>query len=290
MKKNTWIQEFSITNDGFYGHLYRPVKDDLPGKALLVLGGGGVPYQCTLDEAEAFAGIGITALAVGYFGVKNAPKYIVRVPIEYVEKAANRLHTTGIKSVIAVGISKGAELTLAAASLLPQINGVIAFSPPSRVYMGPGKGISWVDASSWSFHGKELPYAYAPYSGLKAVLNSIRQREVTFRQAYEWANTLSSADSLIPVEHIQGPVLVVCSASDSLWPSAEACDEIMERLEANNFAYPHKMLLYKYASHLLLPFETGYEKWFCIGRRYPDECRRTVYELQAEVLNWLQLC
>ena len=74
MKKQHWTQEFTISKDGFCGNLYFPDLDDYPGKALLVLGGGGMPYQSTLDMAEAFAGLGITSLAVGYFGVKDAPK------------------------------------------------------------------------------------------------------------------------------------------------------------------------------------------------------------------------
>ena len=116
MNKQTWIQEFSVAEDGFYGQLYRPENDVYSNKAVLILGGGGVPYEATLIEAEAFAEMGITALAVGYFGVKDTPKSIVRLPIEYVEKAADRLHSMDVKTVIAVGISKGAELALVSAS------------------------------------------------------------------------------------------------------------------------------------------------------------------------------
>ena len=217
-------------------------------------------------------------------------KSIVRVPIEFVEKAAECLHAMGVKSVIAAGISKGAELALAAGSLLPGINSVLALSPPSKIYMGVGSGISWVNASSWSFRGKELAYAYAPFSGLHALYNTLRAGELTFRPAYEKADLTASPSCMIKVENINGPVLLAASQSDSLWPSAEACHEMMKRLDSNRFSYSHKELVYKYASHLLLPFETSYGKLFRVGRKYPEECSKTTRELKTEILEWLKIC
>ena len=247
-----------------------------------------MPYRLTLDEAEAFAGIGITALAVGYFGVPDAPGTIIWVPVEYVEKAAQYLHGNGFEKVTAVGISKGAELALLSASLIPAIDGAVAFAPSSKVYMGIGPGISWVDASSWTFRGKDLPYTYAPASGWKALAHSLKAGELTFRPVYERADRAVKEDSIIAVGNIRGPVLVCGSPNDSLWPGEKACADITERLKENHFAYPFRQLIYPYASHLLLPFETGYEKLFRVGRKYPRECRETIQELQKEVLMWLK--
>lgn len=119
--KDQWTQSFTVDKDGFYGHLYCLDKNNFDSKALLVLGGGGMPYKFTMSEA--------------------------------------------------------------AASYSEEINGVIALSPSSRVNMGIGPGISWVKASSWTFKGDELPYAYAKVPGWRAVLKSIRARELTFRFA-----------------------------------------------------------------------------------------------------------
>ncbi len=287
MKQNPAVKSFQIRIDGFHGHLYQPSREVYPGKALLVLGGGGMPYKFTIKEAKAFAEIGIPALAVSYFAVKDAPKTINHVPIEFVEKAAAYLHTTGYEKVIIVGISKGAEFALVAASLIPTINGVIAFAPPSRVYMGVGSGISWVNRSSWTYRGDPLPFAYCKASGLKTFINSICSRELTLRPVYEKANQEAGEDSLIHVERIKGPILLCASTKDSLWPSEEACISILQRLEAYHFPYPAKKLIYPYASHILLPFETGYEKLFRIGRQSPEECRKTIYSLKKEILDWL---
>ena len=90
------------------------------------------------------------------------------------------------------------------------------------------------------------------------------------------------------MENIKGPVLVCGSPADSLWPGEKACGDIIKRLKEKLFAYPYKQLIYPYASHLLLPFESRYEKLFRVGRKYPRECRETIRKLQEEVLEWLK--
>ena len=225
--KDQWTQSFTVDKDGFYGHLYCLDKNNFNSKALLVLGGGGMPYKFTMSEA--------------------------------------------------------------AASYSEEINGVTALSPSSRVNMGIGPGISWVKASSWTFKGDELPYAYAKVPGWRAVLKSIRARELTFRFAYEEAYRNAGDESMIPIEKINGPVLVCGALEDSLWPSAQACDEIIDRLEKHPFKHPHKKLVYRYASHILLPFDTGYNKYFRVGRKYPGECRQTITDLRREIMDWLHM-
>lgn len=72
------------------------------------------------------------------------------------------MHELGYEKVGLWGISKGAELALSAGSLLQGIvNAVIAVSPMSTVCQGfkMGKGISLMQGSTWTFHGKEVPYS-----------------------------------------------------------------------------------------------------------------------------------
>ena len=42
----------------------------------------------------------------------------------------------------------------------------------------------------------------------------------------------------IKVENISGPVLLISGTEDEQWPSMEMSEIIMERLTANNFAFP----------------------------------------------------
>lgn len=285
--KKEWSRSFTVTDNGFYGHLYLPEEDLYKGKAVIVIGGGGMPYNATLAEAKAFCGMGISALALGYYGVPETPKTLVKVPIEYVRNAARWLHDNEYGIVVSAGISKGAELALISATYFDEINGVIAFSPAARIYMGIGKGKKWVKASSWTYEDKELPYAYAEYPKAKVIGGIIAARELTFIPVYEKADSLSGDDSIIPVEKIKGPVLVCAALEDSLWPSKKACDLIINRLEEHDFKYQYKKLVYQYASHILLPFSTGYDKFFRMGRKHPEKCRETAATLYKEVEEWL---
>ena len=49
----------------------------------------------------------------------------------------------------------------------------------------------------------------------------------------------------IPVEKIQGPVLLVSGSDDQVWPSSALADIAMRRLEAHDFAFPFKHLRYE---------------------------------------------
>ena len=61
---------------------------------------------------------------------EGLPGRFSRVPLDYLEAAAKRLHDMGYEKVGLWGISKGAELALTAGSLLPNlVNAVIAVAP-----------------------------------------------------------------------------------------------------------------------------------------------------------------
>ncbi|HJB17039.1 MAG TPA: hypothetical protein IAA05_13550 [Candidatus Blautia excrementipullorum] len=71
---------------------------------------------------------GIAALGICYWNVDGLPKELVRVPVDPFEKAILWLKNRGYEKIIMYGISKGAELALLCASLMPDICGVVALS------------------------------------------------------------------------------------------------------------------------------------------------------------------
>lgn len=281
------IKPFTIAKNGFHGYLYTPGVCIRPKMVLLILGGAGVPYRLTRDEAEFFAGLGYTALAIGYYGVPDAPKTCAKVPVEYVEKAVRYLWKKDFRKIAAIGISKGAELSLVSAGLLPEISGVIAMAPSCRINMGIGPGVSWLNCSSWTWRGKELPYAYARVKSGKVIFTSLKQREFSFSEVYEAANRNAGQSSLIPCEKICGPILLVSSEHDSIWPSRQSCENVMKRLKEHDFTYSCKHLNYRYGSHMLLPFKTRYQWLFQEGRKYPKEYDAAVASLREEIIRWL---
>ncbi len=167
-----------------------------------------------------------------------------------------------------MGISKGAELALTAGSLLPGlINAVIAVAPMNTVCQGfaKGKGIELMPGSSWSFHGKEVPYTpfgyeKTPYG--RILWKSLKAREVSMFDLYLPMVRQPSPGAEIRVENITGPILLISSKMDTMWPSEPAAEAIMERLDAHGFAYFHRHLSYDHGSHLFVPMELSAAKFF----------------------------
>ena len=52
-------------------------------------------------------------------------------------------------------------------------------------------------------------------------------------------NALADADesSFIKVENIDAPIILISGKYDQIWPSEKMCNQIIDRLEKNNFKY-----------------------------------------------------
>lgn len=252
---------YRVPTDGFFGELFRPDEDKYPGKALICFSGsdGGIELSRTL--AGVFQSKGLTTLALAYALEEGLPQRFSNIPIDFLEAAAKRLHDMGYEKVGLWGISKGAELALTAGSLLPGlVNAVIAVSPMSTVCQGfaKEKGISFLPGSSWSFHGKELPYT--PYGMEKFPLGhilrkSIQIKDVTMYDLYLPLIQHPNPDAVIQVEKITGPVLLISSKMDTMWPSEPASEQIMKRLQDYNFPYFYQHLSYDYGGHMFVPMD-----------------------------------
>ncbi len=212
--------EFTVERDGFHGALYRPAADRFPGKALIAFSGsdGRFPLACKL--AEIFRGAGLTTLALAYWNAPGLPKQIAALPVEAVERPALWLRSRGCEKVGLWGISKGGELALLAASLMPElISCVVAVSPMDMVCQAidPGKKKP-LPGSSWSWRGAQLPYAPFDWSPGRVARDTLRAREPTLRPAYETAAARPPEDARIPVERIAGPVLLLSPGTTPYGP------------------------------------------------------------------------
>ena len=174
----------------------------------------------------------------------------------------------GYEKVGVWGISKGAELALLAGSLMPGfINAVIAVSPMNTVCQGfaKEKGISFVKGSSWSFHNKEIPYS--SYGMEKFPLGhilkkSIQIRDVTMYDLYEPLVLHPNPDAIIQAEKITGPILLISSKMDNMWPSELAAGQIIKRLQEHNFPYSYQHLSYDSGGHMFVPMDFSQTKLF----------------------------
>lgn len=265
---NTENTTYRVKTDGFYGELFCPEEDKYPEKALICFSGSDGGIELSQKLAAVFQSRGLTTLALAYALEEDLPKQFSCIPIDFLEAAAKRLHDMGYKKVGLWGISKGAELALTAGSLLPElVNAVIAVAPMNTVCQGfaKDKGISFVPTSSWSFHGEELPYS--SYGMKKFPLGhilwkSIQLKDVTMTDLYLPLVQNPNPDAIIQVEKTTGPILLISSKMDNMWPSELAAKQITKRLEEHHFPYFYKRLSYDYGGHMFVPMEFDQTKMF----------------------------
>lgn len=259
---------YRVGTDGFYGELFLPKEDKYPGKALICFSGSDGGIELAKQLADVFQAKGLTTLALAYVLEEGLPGQFSGVPIDFLEAAAKRLHDMGYQKVGLWGISKGAELALVAGSLLPGlVNAVVAVDPMNTVCQGfvKDKGISFVPGSSWSFHGKDLPYS--AYGTEKFPLGSILRKslkimDVTMYDLYLPLVENPNPEAVIKAENITGPILLISSKMDNMWPSELAAKHIMKRLQDCSFPYAYKHLSYDYGGHMFVPMDMKQLKLF----------------------------
>lgn len=122
----------------------------------------------------------------------------------------------------------------------------------------------------WKADRKPLPGRL-----LSCIITFNRDKEVT-------------PESLIPVEKIQAPVLLLSSKHDEVWPSFESACWIEKKLADSGFRYPHKHVEYEHISHDMTT--KGSWLWklgFRSERQHPKECEEDRTALQKELLDWV---
>jgi uncharacterized protein len=241
------VQRVDVREAGLVGHFY--AASGASGRTgVLMLGGSGGGYP---DEAGArdLARAGYPVLALAYFRdyggdpAELEQRQLRNVPLEYIFEALDWLQArpeVRADRIVLMGESRGAELALMIGSLRPDVAGVIAYSPSELRWGAVGGG-----AAAWTLHGLPLPYAQGHYD------RAAPMRE--FTEILDGPADVRNA-AAIDVEHIHGPVLLLSSKADEVWPSARMATNIEARLRANRFSYRVENVQYENASHLLMGF------------------------------------
>lgn len=295
---------FAVEKDGFYGFLHEPTTGPSPdgefsgrftGKALIVLGGSEGNENIPRNLGARFAREGVAALGLCYWNVPGLPDELVEVPVESVERACALLRSRGYERIGIYGISKGGELALLAASLMPDLTCAVALSPLDHVMPGitgsgglASKGVS--TRSSWTWRSESLGCAPGgirlPYLGI--IRRMITERQLDMRFVYERMLEGASATSAIKVERINGPVMLISPEHDSMWPSDEACRRIERRLRAQDHPWGVARVTYEHASHIIVPMETDMLRLFREERRFPQECSTSREDAFRRTLAFLE--
>ncbi|EJC79487.1 dienelactone hydrolase-like enzyme [Rhizobium leguminosarum bv. trifolii WSM2297] len=237
---------------GLQGEIFR--IDANTDTGVIVLAGSSGRVDET--RAKLFASRGATAIALRWFGGEGQVPGICEVPLESFLAATDHLVELGCKRIVFVGTSKGAEAALLAAVHDARVNAVVAMSPSSVVWgnIGPGlDGISWPERSSWTLHGKPLPFI----SSDPAWVPEYRDGLVTYRGLFERCLDVHDSEieaATIPLEKTAADIMLVAGCDDALWPSDRFAKSIVRR--RSDAGLPTRLILGEDAGHrILLPGE-----------------------------------
>jgi dienelactone hydrolase len=233
----------AVRDNGLVATWYPPASGKR-GPVILVLGGseGGEDGSKRLGARLAAHGYGVLSLA--YFKAEGLPPQLQEIPLEYFDKAVDWLKAQPLADAAHIGlygISKGGETALLLASRHREFSAVVAAVPSSLVWQGINFNDYTSVKSSFSLAGQPVPFlpydTSAPFSGIL----DLYQRSLKHVREHP--------DAVIPVERIAGAVLLLSGKSDTLWPSSEMADQVMARLDASHFRYPHRHIAYPQAGH-----------------------------------------
>jgi uncharacterized protein len=185
---------------------------------------------------DQFLDEGYAVLALGYFGLPGTPERLDRIALEGVHAAIMRAASDPAidsRCIAIIGGSKGAELALLLASRYPDIKAVAALAPGNAVFVAITDAMT---TSSFSHNGESLPFVPLPWKATVPLITGDKRR--VFDLMMEDRAAVERA--LIPVEKINGPILLMSGKQDEMWAATEMSDAMIARLTDKKFAYPHK--------------------------------------------------
>jgi dienelactone hydrolase len=221
-----------VHDGGMVATFYEPTGGGAHPAFLVLTGsGGGLPP--TAGPAGGLASHGYAVLALAYFGVEGLPRTLSNIPLEYFGAALRWLtaqpsvdpHRVGV-----LGGSRGGELALLLGSIYPTIRTVVAYMPSNVINRGCCDMSAQV---AWTYEGRPL----APVQPMLG-----RGRGMVF-------SNMSRPE--IPVERIQGAVLLFSGRDDGVWDSARMAERVIARLRRYDFKFPYQAHSYDHAGHAI---------------------------------------
>jgi hypothetical protein len=252
----TGVERIDVRDNGLRGILFLPsgVK---PHPGVIVLGGseGRLPET----SAALLASKGYAALALAYFNYEDLPKSLENIHLEYFETAIAWLQARKEirhDGIAVFGGSRGAELALLLGSTFPEIRAVVALAPSSVAWPGLSSAPDANEPPAWIYKGQPLPYMTLRQLDLEQKKDIDRLSPTNPSTPTLWCqiqlkNRAAVSNASIPVEKINGPVLLVSGNDDKLWPSKAMADMIMNRMREAKHRFPDKDLAYPNVGHYI---------------------------------------
>ncbi len=203
-----------------------------------------------------YASHGYAGFSLAYFNYETLPEILAEVPLEYFETAIGYLQsrddTDGQRMAI-TGASRGGELSLLLGTIFPQYKVIIAISPSSIIFTGFGDESPEGSKPAWFYKGEAIPFK-ADDPELFAYSEEYASRGEAIPLTLGFTERLrrkpeAMKRAQIPVEKINGAVLMTSGQDDQMWPSSQFAEIAMRRLRAHNFAKPFVHLSYPGVGH-----------------------------------------
>jgi dienelactone hydrolase len=215
--------------------------------AVIVLGGSEGGSWTARDRAPRFASRGFAVLGLPYYSpasrqsgereIPELPAAFTDIPVDRLDAAfewLKRRDDVDASHVALLGVSKGAEFVLIAASRFKWITSAVAIAPTDVVWEGWGPGVEPGKRSSFALDGRPLPFV--PYVEFAEEFAGFRTgREVRMRRFQDKgraANPAAAVQARIKVENFRGPLMVVGGHDDQVWASGMMAQNIAERRAA----------------------------------------------------------
>jgi dienelactone hydrolase len=248
---STGYTEEYISNDEMVGIFYLPASGSTnPAPPIMVLGGSEGRLSSMTGVGAMLAAEGYAVLYLAYFGIGTLPMVLERIPLEYFAAAISWLQQRPEVQPDRIGVcgfSYGGDLALILDTYMPEITSVVCRS--GRGYMSPGMGRD-ISVGAWTWKGEELtPPPWYTTSPDAIWTTELRQYE-------------------IPVERINGPVLLISGDNDPYLTSPMS-RVAWERLQRERHPWSDQFLRYPGAGHFItmpyvpmtwttkLPFSAG---------------------------------
>ncbi len=182
---------------------------------------------------DQFIEKGYAFLAIGYFGASGTPDTLNKISIENVHNAilvATRNSNINKKKIAIIGGSRGGDLALLLGSYYQDIKCVVAIVPSHVAFPGHTNHFT---TSAWTYQNKELPFVPVNEDAVPFLMK--RDLRGTFEAMLK--DSVAEIKSLIKVEKIKGPILLISATKDDHAPTTSMCEKMVTRLKTNKFKY-----------------------------------------------------